>query len=134
MTAALPARPGVVDRWHHVVEHRDLAALDALIADDAVFSSPAVFTPQEGKTKVLAYLGAALTVFDGTGFHYVEEWYGDRSAVLEFATELDGIHVNGIDLFHWNEGDQITSFKVMVRPVKGLQALIPLMAAQLSQS
>ncbi|SEC71461.1 hypothetical protein SAMN04490239_5161 [Rhodococcus koreensis] len=42
MTAAQPARPGVVDRWHHVVEHRDLAALDALVADDAVFSSPAV--------------------------------------------------------------------------------------------
>ncbi|MDT2004666.1 nuclear transport factor 2 family protein [Rhodococcus opacus] len=131
---ATPARPDVVERWHRVVDNRDLAALDALVADDAVFSSPAVFTPQEGKPKVLAYLGAALTVFDGTGFRYVEEWYGDRSAVLEFATELDGIHVNGIDLIHWNDRDQITSFKVMVRPVKGLQALIPLMAAQLSQS
>ncbi|BAH52073.1 nuclear transport factor 2 family protein [Rhodococcus opacus] len=134
MTAPTPARPAVVEAWHRVVEHRDLAALDALVADDAVFSSPAVFTPQEGKPKVLAYLGAALNVFDGTGFRYVEEWYGDRSAVLEFATELDGIHVNGIDLIHWNDRDQITSFKVMVRPVKGLQALIPLMAAQLSQS
>lgn len=134
MSAAQPARPAVVDRWHHVVDHRDLAALDALIADDAVFSSPAVFTPQEGKPKVLAYLGAALTVFDGTGFRYLEEWYGDRSAVLEFAAELDGVHVNGIDLLHWNDDDRITSFKVMVRPVKGLQALIPLMAGQLSQS
>ena len=134
MTAPTPARPAVVEAWHRVVEHRDLAALDALVADDAVFSSPAVFTPQEGKPKVLAYLGAALNVFDGTGFRYVEEWYGDHSAVLEFATELDGIHVNGIDLIHWNDRDQITSFKVMVRPVKGLQALIPLMAAQLSQS
>ncbi|MCQ4121606.1 nuclear transport factor 2 family protein [Rhodococcus tibetensis] len=134
MNAELPVAPRVVTRWHHVVEHRDLDALDALIAEDAVFTSPAVFTPQEGKAEVLAYLGAALTVFDGTGFHYVEEWYSHRSAVLEFATELDGVHVNGVDIMHWNDNDQITSFKVMVRPVKGLQALIPLMAAQLSQS
>ncbi|MBC2641311.1 MULTISPECIES: nuclear transport factor 2 family protein [unclassified Rhodococcus (in: high G+C Gram-positive bacteria)] len=134
MTATTPRRPDVVEAWHRVVDNRDLAALDALVAENAVFSSPAVFTPQEGKSKVLAYLGAALTVFDGTGFRYVEEWYGDRSAVLEFATELDGVHVNGVDLIHWNDRDQITSFKVMIRPVKGLQALIPRMAAQLPQT
>ncbi|MEU2001370.1 nuclear transport factor 2 family protein [Rhodococcus sp. NPDC019627] len=134
MNAELPVAPRLVTRWHQVVDNHDLGALDALIAEDAVFSSPAVFTPQEGKAKVLAYLRAALTVFTDTGFHYREEWYADHSAVLEFATELDGVHVHGVDVVHWNDNDQITSFTVMVRPVKGLQALIPLMAAQLSQS
>lgn len=51
MTAALPALPGVVDRWHHVVEHRDLTALDALIADDAVFSSPRCLLRRKGRRR-----------------------------------------------------------------------------------
>ena len=37
-------------------------------------------------------------------------------------------------MMHWNDAGQITSFKVMIRPVKGLHALMPLMAAQLGQS
>ncbi|MGX7729147.1 nuclear transport factor 2 family protein [Rhodococcus sp. 2H158] len=127
-------RPTVVERWHHIVEHEDMAALEDLIADDAVFSSPAVFTPQEGKAKTVAYLRAALTVFSGTGFRYVDEWYNDDSAVLEFTADLDGIHVNGIDLIRWDDRGRIISFKVMARPLKGLQALIPLMAARLGQS
>ncbi|WP_068166142.1 nuclear transport factor 2 family protein [Rhodococcus phenolicus] len=129
-----PDRPAAVDRWHRIVETNDPEALDALVADDAVFLSPAVFTPQEGKTATLAYLRAALTVFgDDTGFHYVGEWYATSSAVLEFVAELDGIHVNGVDLIEWDEHDRITRFKVMVRPVKGLQALVPRMAAQLGR-
>lgn len=129
-----PIRPAVIARWHEIVEKSDLRALDTLIAEDSVFSSPAVFTPQEGKAKTLAYLGAALTVFENTGFHYVDEWYGERSAVLEFAADLDGIHVNGVDMIRWSDEDRITSFKVMIRPLKGLQALIPRMGEQLSQS
>ncbi|MDV3207914.1 MAG: nuclear transport factor 2 family protein [Rhodococcus ruber] len=127
-------RPDVVERWHHIVEHGDEAALDDLIADDAVFYSPAVFTPQEGRDLTLAYLRAALAVFTGRDFRYVGEWYSDGSAVLEFTADLDGIHVDGIDMMHWNDAGQITSFKVMIRPVKGLQALMPLMAAQLGHS
>ncbi|MEE2030753.1 nuclear transport factor 2 family protein [Rhodococcus chondri] len=130
---ATPARPDVVVRWHHIVEHDDRTALVDLLADDAVFSSPAVFTPQAGKDATLAYLQAALTVFgNDTGFHYVGEWYGDRSAVLEFEADLDGVHVNGVDIIGWDHRDRIISFKVMVRPIKGLQALMPLMAAQLT--
>lgn len=132
---ATPDRPDVIARWHHIVENDDRTALVDLIADDAVFSSPAVFTPQRGKGATLAYLQAALTVFgNNTGFHYVDEWYGDRSAVLEFEADLDGVHANGVDIVRWDEGGRITSFKVMVRPVKGLQALMPLMAAQLTQA
>lgn len=130
-----PDRPTAVERWHRVIETNDLDALDALVADDAVFLSPAVFTPQEGKSATLGYLRAALTVFGGdTGFRYVGEWYAANSAVLEFVADLDGIHVNGVDLIEWDEHDRITRFKVMIRPVKGLQALVPLMAAQLGQA
>lgn len=126
--------PPAINQWHHIVATGDLAALDELIGDDAVFSSPAVFTPQQGKAKTLMYLQAALKVFSGNDFRYVEEWHGRDSAVLEFVAELDGVHVNGVDLMHWDEHNRITSFKVMIRPLQGLQAVIPLMGIQLSQS
>jgi hypothetical protein len=43
--------------------------------------------------------------------------------VLEFATEIDGIQINGVDLIRWNEANQIVDFKVMVRPLKAVNLL-----------
>lgn len=121
----------VIDRWHALVAAHDAAALDDLIADDCVMRSPAVHTPQVGKAVTLRYLRAALRVLTGPDFRYVDEWRGDRSAVLEFATTVDGMAINGVDLIRWNEDGRITDFTVMVRPLKGLTALIPAMAAEL---
>ena len=126
--------PPVISRWIDIIENGRTSELESLLAADAVFSSPAVFTPQEGRDKTLAYLSAAAKVFGDTGFHYVEKWFGERSAVLEFAATIDGKYVNGIDMIHWNDADQITAVKVMVRPLKGLQALMPKMAELLAQS
>ena len=121
--------PPVIERWHHFIDGgHDAAVLDALLAEDCVFYSPAVFTPQAGRAKAAAYLRAAGKMFSDTDFHYVEQWYGERSAVLEFAATIDGIYVNGIDMIAWNGDDQIVSFKVMMRPFKGLQAIMPRMA------
>jgi len=125
----------VIARWHQFIGGgHDPAVLDALLDEDAVFYSPAVFTPQEGRQKTTAYLMAAAKMFGGTDFHYVEEWVGDRSAVLEFAATVDGVYVNGIDLITWNDDGRIVSFKVMMRPFKGLQAIMPKMAELLQQS
>lgn len=119
----------VIERWHQFIGGgHDPAVLDAILDDDAVFYSPAVFTPQEGRQKAAAYLMAAAKMFGGTDFHYVEEWVGDRSAVLEFAATVDGVYVNGVDLITWNDDGRIVSFKVMMRPFKGLQAIMPKMA------
>ncbi|MBJ7341530.1 nuclear transport factor 2 family protein [Mycolicibacterium sp.] len=123
----------VIERWHHFIDGgHDPAVLDALLDDDAVFYSPAVFSPQEGRAKTATYLRAAAKLFGGTDFHYVEEWVGERSAVLEFAATIDGIYVNGIDMIAWNDDDRITSFKVMMRPFKGLQVIMPKMAELLT--
>lgn len=125
----------VIERWHQFIGGgHDPAVLDALLDDDAVFYSPAVFTPQEGRQKTAAYLMAAAKMFGGTDFHYVEQWVGDRSAVLEFAATVDGVYVNGIDLITWNDDGRIVSFKVMMRPFKGLQAIMPKMAELLQQN
>jgi hypothetical protein len=126
--------PQVIQRWIDIIDNHRPDELDALLADDAVFYSPAVFTPQEGKAKTATYLRAAEKVFAGTDFHYVGQWFSDQSAVLEFVANIDGIYVNGIDMIAWNDDDEITSFKVMLRPLKGIQAIMPKMAELLTQS
>ena len=120
--------PPVIQRWIDVIENGRADELEQLLAEDAVFYSPAVFTPQEGRAKTAAYLRAAAKLFGGSDFRYVGQWYDEHSAILEFTTDIDGIHVNGVDMIAWNDDGQIVSFKVMLRPFKALQTVIPKMA------
>jgi hypothetical protein len=126
--------PPVIQRWIDIVENGRMSELDDLLADDAVFYSPAVFTPQQGREMTAAYLTAASKLFMATNFRYVEQWFDDRSAVLEFAAEIDGVYVNGVDMIHWNDEQKIISFKVMLRPFKALQTVMPAMSALLQPS
>jgi len=121
----------VIERWHALVASRNLDGLDELLADDVVFQSPALHSPQVGKAITKKYLVAAFHVLDTGQFRYVGEWHGEQSAVLEFETAIGDVQVNGIDMIGWNASGQIVRFKVMVRPVKALQALMPLMAQAL---
>lgn len=125
--------PQVIQRWIEIIDTGRTEELHELLAEDAVFYSPAVFTPQEGRAKAVAYLTAAAKLFADTGFHYIEKWYSEHSAVLEFAADIDGIHVNGIDMVHWNDDGKITSVKVMLRPLKALQTVVPEMGRLLQQ-
>ncbi|TMJ18087.1 MAG: nuclear transport factor 2 family protein [Alphaproteobacteria bacterium] len=124
----------VIERWHEHVARGDPALLDALIAENCVFQSPAVHSPQVGKAITLKYLRAALAVLNNPTFRYLDEWVGADSAVLEFEAEVDGLTVNGVDMIWWNEAGQIIRFKVMVRPLKALNALVARMAAELSRA
>lgn len=112
--------PPALARWHELVRSRDMAALDQLLDDEVVFHSPVVHTPQRGKAITLKYLMGAMQVLNNDSFHYERELVGEHDAMLEFATVLDGVQVNGIDLIRWNEAGRITDFKVMVRPLKAV--------------
>ena len=126
--------PGVA-KWHAYMDSgSDLGLLSAMVADDAVFHSPVVHTPQVGKAKVMAYLGAAAKVLGNDSFRYVRELVDGNDALLEFTAEIDGIHVNGIDLIRFDDGGKIKDFKVMVRPMKAMNKLWEMMAAQLQTS
>jgi hypothetical protein len=126
-------QPSAVKAWHAVVESGDPALLDGLLADDVVFRSPAVFTPQKGKDLTGLYLRSAMAVL-GPSLRYIGEWYGPSSAVLEFEAELDGMYVHGVDMLGWNEDGRLISFTVMVRPMRGLTTLVELMQRQLTES
>ena len=105
--------------------------LNGLLAEDAVFYSPVVHTPQRGRKLAAQYLGAAFHVFFNPTFRYVREIVGPSDAMLEFETEIDGVVVNGVDLIKWNEGGKIVEFKVMLRPLKAINVIHQRMATML---
>lgn len=117
--------------WHELVRTRNARGLDALLADQVVFHSPVVHTPQAGKAVTTQYLSAAFHVFFNPSFRYVREIVGPRDAVLEFQVEIEGISVNGVDMIRWDEAGRIVDFKVMIRPLKAINLIHQKMAAML---
>jgi hypothetical protein len=116
------------------VQSRSAARLDEMLADDAVFHSPVVHTPQRGRDLVKLYLTAALQVLGNDTFHYTKQLVQGNVAILEFETVVDGISINGVDIITWNTEDRVIEFKVMVRPLKAINLLHQRMASMLERS
>ena len=110
---------------------RNAKGLSSVLADEVVFYSPVVHTPQVGKAITLYYLSAAFHVFLNESFRYVRELTGPRDAVLEFQVEIDGINVNGVDMIKWDDEGKIVEFKVLIRPLKAVNLIHQKMAAVL---
>jgi len=120
--------------WHaYMAGGGDAQALKELLAEDAVFHSPVVHTPQEGRDKVFAYLHAASHVLGGDDFRYLREIVDGDQAMLEFQSQLDDIQINGVDIIRWNDEGKIKDFKVMVRPLKAINKVWEKMAAMLAE-
>ena len=117
--------------WHELVRTRNTKGLSSVLADEVVFYSPVVHTPQVGKTITIQYLSAAFHVFVNEFFRYVRELTGPRDAVLEFQVEIDGINVNGVDMIKWDDEGKIVEFKVLIRPLKAVNLIHQKMAAVL---
>lgn len=124
--------PETIQRWHQMLKSRDFSQLDTLLADDVVFHSPVVWTPQRGKSIAKQYLLGAGQVLGNEHFRYVREIYGSNDCVLEFKTQIDNVIIEGVDLIQWNDEGQITDFKVMVRPLKAINILHQKMAELLA--
>ncbi len=132
MSGGGTAHAGVA-AWHAYMNGGgDPQALRDMLDADAVFHSPVVHTPQEGRDKVFAYLHAASHVLGGDDFRYEREIIDGDQAMLEFATTLDGIHINGVDIIRWNGDGKISDFKVMVRPLKAINKVWEKMGAMLA--
>ncbi len=109
--------------WHQLITAGNAAGLDDLIAENAVFHSPIVHSPQVGKAITTMYLSAAFMVFYNETFKYVRELVTENDAVLEFQVEIDGIIVNGVDMIRCDDSGKIIDFKVMVRPLKAVNLI-----------
>ena len=118
--------------WHDIMQQRDPSRLGEIIAQDCVFLSPVVHTPQEGKDITILYLTGAMHVFN-EGFKYTKEIVSGQHAVLEFVCDMDGITVNGVDIMTFDDEGKIIEFKVMVRPLKSVNILHQRMGDMLQQ-
>lgn len=117
----------VVEQWHRFVAG-DAAVLDSLLAEDVVFYSPVVFTPQRGRDVTRMYLLGAAQVLGTGAFRYTKQVLAGTEAVLEFETEVDGKHVNGVDIITCDDTGQIVEFRVMLRPLQAVNAVHQRMA------
>lgn len=135
-----------IELWHRILRGELPGGLDELLADDCVFYSPIVFTPQKGKAITRLYLEAAGATFRGDGsgrgladgvpeakLRYVKEVLSGRHAVLEFEATVDGKTVNGVDIITCDDTGRIVEFKVMVRPLQAVNLMHQKMVAMLEK-
>jgi hypothetical protein len=119
--------------FRQAVEARDSAAIEALLSDDVVFTSPVAFKPYPGKPITAAILRAVMRVF--SDFRYVREITdaSGRDHALIFEASVDGKRITGCDFLHTDHDGKIDDFVVMVRPLSAATALAEAMAAQFDQ-
>ncbi|MFJ9895652.1 nuclear transport factor 2 family protein [Streptomyces sp. NPDC091280] len=116
--------------FREAVEAQDMAAAEALLAEDVVFTSPVVFKPYTGKAITASILHAVVRVFED--FRYERE-IGDPDGTdhaLLFRARVGDRELTGCDFIHVNEEGLIDDLTVMVRPLSGAKALQAAMAAQ----
>ncbi|HJR89140.1 MAG TPA: nuclear transport factor 2 family protein [Aeromicrobium sp.] len=106
-------------------------AVERLLADDVVFTSPVAFKPYPGRSLTAAILRGVGRVF--TDFHYVREINDEPHSALIFEAKVGDVSVNGCDFITVNGEGLISELTVMVRPLKGAHALADAMAAQFDQ-
>ena len=126
----------VIARWHRYLSGELPGGLDELLADDVVFYSPVVFTPQRGKQITTRYLEAAGVALPGDpsgegAFRYTKQVLAGDVAVLEFETTVDGKYVDGVDIIRCDDSGRIVEFRVMIRPLQAIQAVAERMRERL---
>ena len=120
--------------FRRAVEANDLDAAIALMREDVVFFSPAVFKPYQGRDAVRPLLQAVFAVFED--FRYVREIGADgaRDHALVFEARVGDKQIEGCDFIQLDDDGAISAFTVMVRPMSGMLALAEAMKAQLSSA
>ena len=112
-----------LDKWYQVYRSDEPEFLEEILDESVIFSSPVVFKPIEGKEMTKLYLMGAGITFNMDKFTYVREVVDGLDSILEFETYIDDILVNGVDMIRWNAEGKIIDFKVMVRPLRAIEAL-----------
>jgi SnoaL-like protein len=124
----------VVHPFRRAIDARDLDAAVALMREDVVFRSPAVFKPYHGREAVRRLLDAVLVVFED--FRYVREIGVDdaRDHALVFEARVGDKQIEGCDFIQVDEDGAISELMVMVRPMSGMLALAEAMKVELSRA
>ena len=116
--------------FRRAVEAGDIAALESLFAEDAVFTSPVVFKPYAGKAITAAIVRGAARVFQDIRYVRVIVSADGRDHALVFHATVNGLQVHGCDFLHLDDDGLIDDLTVMVRPLSAATALAEAMGAQ----
>jgi hypothetical protein len=121
-----------MEQLRKALETKDADAVEALLSDDVVFRSPAVFKPYAGKAATMVFLRAVMETFED--FRYVRTFAEDdgRGHVMMFAASVGGRELEGADFVRLDETGLVSEFRVMVRPMSGLIALAEAMAPRVA--
>jgi SnoaL-like domain len=125
-----------IESWHRFLAGDRPQGLEGLLADDVVFYSPVVYTPQRGREVAILYLEAARVALGGDGpeggFRYTKQVVAGDLAVLEFETTVVGKYVNGVDIIRIDGFGRIVEFRVMIRPLQAINTVHEQMGAMLA--
>ena len=121
-----------MDQLRKALETKDAAAVEALLAEDVVFRSPALFKPYAGRAATMVFLRAAMETFED--FRYVRTFTEDdgRGHVLMFTATVAGRELEGVDVVSLGEDGLVSEFRVLIRPMSGLLALAEAMAPRVA--
>jgi hypothetical protein len=121
-----------VESLRRAIEARDADAVEALLAPEVVFRSPALFKPYAGRAATMVFLRAAMEVFED--FRYTRTFTDDAGggSVMLFEANVSGKSLEGVDILSVGDDGLVTEFRVMVRPLSGLVALAEAMAPRVS--
>ena len=109
------------DAFRAAADAKDFTQVDELFTDDAVFRSPVVYRPYEGREAIKVVLGAVITVFED--FRYTAQLETGDTAVLVFETRIGEREVQGVDILRFDSDGRAVELTVMVRPMSGMYAL-----------
>lgn len=120
-------------RFREAVLAGDLETVESLLAEDVVFRSPAVFKPYEGRAATMVILRSVMRVVDE--FRYTRSFTedGGDGHVLVFEGTVDGKQVEGADFLRIGASGLIEDFRVMIRPLSGLNLVVARMGEVIGQ-
>jgi len=106
------------------VEARDFtdpSALAARLADTVTLHTPRFWRPITDRNWLIGILNMVPQAIDG--FTYHRSWIDGSEAIMEFKGEVNGLGLQGIDIFTLNDEGKVESLTVFVRPPNALAAL-----------
>jgi hypothetical protein len=110
---------------------RDFETFGAALAPDVVFHSPITSSFRfEGRGEVLELMQIVRDVLED--FRLVES-FGDRETqAMMFEARIGRQPLNGLDVLRFDEEGRVREFRVFIRPLSGLTALMDALAPRIA--
>lgn len=118
-------------RWHEILAHKNLAALEDILAPDVTLGAPPYWTKLEGRETVRHLLGIIIILVED--FTYRRQWISGCELALEFTGHVGDRQLQGIDLVTLDGEGRVSNIDVMIRPINALIALREQVAPRMAE-